>query len=39
MEITINDIAKKANVSIATISRVINNKPDVNKVPGKRSKR
>lgn len=29
MKITIKDIAKEANVSITTVSRVLNNKPDV----------
>lgn len=30
MKITIKDIAEKANVSISTVSRVLNNKDDVN---------
>ncbi|MFA5447727.1 MAG: LacI family DNA-binding transcriptional regulator [Sphaerochaeta sp.] len=29
--VTIFDIAKRANVSVSTVSRVLNNKPDVNK--------
>lgn len=31
MSVTIVDIAKKAQVSVSTVSRVLNNKPDVNK--------
>lgn len=31
MTVTIFDIAKRANVSVSTVSRVLNNKPDVNK--------
>jgi LacI family transcriptional regulator len=30
LKITIKDIAEKANVSISTVSRVLNNKEDVN---------
>jgi len=30
LKITIKDIAEKANVSISTVSRVLNNKDDVN---------
>ena len=32
MNITIKDIARKAGVSINTVSRALNNKPDVNKL-------
>ena len=30
--VTINDVAREAGVSISTVSRVINNRPDVGKL-------
>lgn len=39
MKITIRDIAQKANVSTTTVSRVLNNKPDVGKETVQKIKR
>lgn len=39
MKITIKDIAEKANVSISTVSRVLNNKEDVNEDTRKQIKK
>jgi len=36
--ITIEDVAKKAEVSLSTVSRVLNNKPDVSEATKKRVK-